>query len=116
MKLATALLLLASPATAAPFDGVWQAGSELRFVIHGADVHQQIAHDGKFIDDRGCTFGIERKVRSAYISFLECASDDGLLVITDRFLLTKKDKDTLRVRTEKRNGRLVGDEEWTRVR
>lgn len=113
---AATLLLLSAPAFAASFDGVWQAAPDSRFTIHGEYVHHLVEQDGRFAEERSCSFGIERKVRSAYIYFMECWSDDGALIqISDRYLLTRKGKDTLRVRIEKRNGRLGGDDEWTRV-
>ena len=121
MRRACALLLLsasATPAFAASFDGIWQGsekGTAFRYAIHGDDVHFYVGHDGEFVEDTSCSIGIERKDEGAILAYQECASDEGLVAVTDEYLLSDRNANTLHVRYQSGSGNSEDRGDWLRV-
>lgn len=118
---APALLLLlvsATPAFAASFDGIWQGtekGKAFRYAIHGDDVRFYVEQDGRFVEDGSCSIGIERKDEGAILAYHECDSNEGLVAATDKYLPSAKDASTLHVRYESEPENPGDRDDWLRV-
>jgi hypothetical protein len=121
LRVALLLLLSTAPAFAAPFDGAWQGvaekGKVFQYVIHGDEVRFYVKHNGRFVEDRSCSIGIERKGEGAFLVIQECGlAGGGLVANMGGYRLTAKGRNTLHVRYESESGHHEDRGDWVRVR
>jgi hypothetical protein len=112
------LLLSATPAFAASFDGIWQGtekGKAFRYAINGEDVRFYVERDGQFVEDTSCGIAIERKDEGARLAYQECDSDQGPVAVTDAYRLSAKNANTVHVLYEAESGKAEDRGDWMRV-
>jgi len=112
LKLIALLSLLAVPAHAGDFDGVWQGksapsddpwtpgephyGGHYRYEIDGMSVHYYVEIDGAFVEqDKDCKWRIRMADGGAVLSEEPCVRGELTLTLTTGCLLKRKDADTL---------------------